>query len=449
LNARTNVLSNPSRAGSAGLERTSNRPSAQPPAVLIVAPPWERSGTARVIQNQIEYYRSRGYFTVFIAVATNRQYMRDNAKFWDTFQDGIQDVGADHVSIAALERSRYVRAKYTASIRHGLRGTGLDWIVAMGRSAQLADDAARFIRALPVALIHVNHVYTMGFALRLRKQLVRGGNRVPIILETHDVQSHLLQQAGHLNPWTHRADSLGRLIRSEKSLLHKADVLVHVSVEDSEFFGRQLPSKPQILTMPTIDEAFISTVNAVHPSSARDIDLLFVGQSNGPNGLALKWFFEQVWPLISDRRYNLKVVGQVEMLVRENLPQIYQSFRSCFVGLVADLVPYYCSSRCVIAPMVSGSGISIKTIEALALGKAFVGTSKAFRGMPMAQIRQAGLQSYDDPHSFADAIARTLCNDRQAGVISRAAYDSVFSVQAAFASRDQAVRIATEVSNHR
>jgi hypothetical protein len=40
------------------------------------------------------------------------------------------------------------------------------------------------------------------------------------------------------------------------------------------------------------------------------------------------------------------------------------------------------AARCVSATMVSGTGISIKTIEALALGKPFVGTSKAYRGMP-------------------------------------------------------------------
>ena len=443
MNSGRGLLSNSKRVRSTSFDRTSQSPAAQPPAVVIVGPPWQRSGTARVIQNQIEFYRSRGYFTLFVAVAIDREYMRTSATIWDAFEEGAQDLGADHVSIAALERKQYVRAKYTASIRHALRGTVLDWIVAIGRSARLPDDVSSFIRGLPVALIHVNHVYTMGFALRLRKQLVRGG-RVPIIIETHDVQSHLLHQRGDLNPWTHRADPWERLIRSEKRLLDKADVLVHCSVDDSDFFRIQMPSKPQILTMPTIDESFISTVNSTRSPSAEQIDLLFVGQSNGPNVLALKWFFEQVWPLIFDRRYNLKIVGRVEMLVRDRLPQIYETFRSCFVGLVADLAPYYRASRCVIAPMVSGSGISIKTIEALALGKPFVGTSKAYRGMPMEQIKQAGLQAYDDPQAFADAIARTLCSERLAGTRSRAAYDSVFSVHAAFASREQAIRIATE-----
>src|SRR5208282_1630992 len=116
-------------------------------------------------------------------------------------------------------------------------------------------------------------------------------------------------------------------------------------------------------------------------------------------------------------------------------------FRSCFVGQVADLAPYYRAARCVIAPMVSGSGISIKTIEALALGKPFVGSSKAYRGIPMEKIEAAGLRAYDDPQDFAAALEHALANEAEAGAKSLHAYDQLFSKQAAFASRDAALNL--------
>jgi len=93
--------------------------------------------------------------------------------------------------------------------------------------------------------------------------------------------------------------------------------------------------------------------------------------------------------------------------------------------------------------MVSGSGTSIKTIEALALGKPFVGTSKAFRGMPMDRLKEAGLQAHDEPQSFADAIVYALCREREAQAFSRVAYDNVFSSRASSVSRDEALRAAT------
>lgn len=412
------------------------------PTVIIVGPPWPRSGTARIIQNQIQYYRQRGFQTLFIAVAY-RWYYTNTSLLWNELKDGINELGADYTTVAAIDPRSYQVAKVMASVRHALRGTALDWLVAVGRSAQMSAEAKKLVRDLPVVLFHVNHVYTLGFALRLRKQLGGSAAHVPVILETHDIQSHVLQEKSERNPWTRHPDSLERLLQSEIALLNGADVLVHLSVDDSRFFAERLSSKPQFLVFPTIDQNFVSLVN-VAPPPAETIDVLFVGDWHPPNLAAVQWFFEQVWPLIAGRGYDLKIVGRIGLDVSLKLPQLYETYRSCFVGEVADLAPYYRAARCVIAPMVSGSGTSIKTIEALALGKPFVGTSKAFRGMPMELLIEAGMQAHDDPRAFADAIVCALATGHRAESSSLAAYDRLFSTKASFASRDQALRVAQQ-----
>jgi glycosyltransferase involved in cell wall biosynthesis len=356
--------------------------------------------------------------------------------------EGMNELGADRILTATLELKRYKVAKYKSSVRHAFHGTALDWQVDLGKAARLSDEDIDFLRRLRAVLFHVNHVYTLGFALDMRRRLFGGGFPPPVIIETHDVQSHFLQVQGDRNPWTGRPDRLERLIKSEIALLEKANVLIHLSVDDIKLFQVWMPSKPHFLAFPTIDENFISTVNAAAPP-AESIDLLFVGQWHHANLAALKWFFDQVWPLIADRRYSLKIVGPIGSMVQKELPPLHDTFRSCFAGEVADLIPYYRAARCVIAPMISGSGTSIKTIEALALGKPFVGTSKAFRGMPMDRLKAAGIYAHDDPQDFADAIVHALCSEREAQALSRAAYDNVFSVRASSASRDEALRTAT------
>jgi hypothetical protein len=97
--------------------------------------------------------------------------------------------------------------------------------------------------------------------------------------------------------------------------------------------------------------------------------------------------------------------------------------------------------------MVSGSGISIKTIEAFALGKAFVGTSKAFRGMPMEQLQKMGIHSFDQPAAFANAIVSTLDNVKAAEHSSRIAYKELFSKEASFAVRTHAIAVAFKESS--
>lgn len=414
------------------------------PAVIIVGPPWPRSGTARIFQNQIEFYRDRGYMTIFLCVPLHSSFTETHPD-WESLKEGVRDLGADRVEIAPINHARFIFSKYMAWVKHGSRGTALDWVVNTGKSAELANEVARSISDLPVALIHVNHVFTLGFAQRLWHQ-VRVSRGVPMILETHDIQSHLMHERQEVNPWTHKCDSMDELLRSEIVYLKKPNVLVHCSVDDFDFFSRRLPQNKHVLALPTIDEAFITAVEDAACSAMDPIDLLFVGQSTDINLSAIRWFFEQVWPLISDRKYNLKIVGAIEALVRKRLPEIYQRFQSHFVGPVADLVPFYHSAHCVIAPIVFGTGISIKTVEALALGKPFVGTLKAFRGMPMERIERAGLRGHDNPEAFAEAIVRILSNVCDAASASRAAYDDLFSKQAAFSSRDIALKSATESS---
>lgn len=408
--------------------------------VIIVGPPWPHSGTARVIQNQVDHYRQRAFQTRFVGVPFHWAY-RSVSPIWNEITEGIYEIGADQTFIAKLEPTSYTAAKYKSSFRHGFRGTALDWMIDLGRASQLPPQTIQELRGQPLALCHVNHVYTLGFALQLIQKIARPQAPLPIILETHDIQSHLIAERGDINPWTKKRDSLERLLNTELAMLEKVDVLVHLSVDDMVFFQKQLPRKQHVLSMPTIDETFVSRVNEAR-AETDGIDLLFVGQSHAPNLEAMRWFFAEVWPRIADRKYNLKVVGNVELFVRESLPKVYEEFRPCFEGQVADLAPYYRAARCVIAPMVSGSGTSIKTIEALALGKPFVGTSKAYRGMPMSKIEEAGLNSYDNPQDFADALQWALANQAEAGARSREAYVQTFSTQAAFAARDLALQLA-------
>lgn len=417
-------------------------------AVIITGPPWPRSGTARVMKNQIDYYRNRGYRTVFICVPVHCSFTETHPD-WENIKVGIRELGADHIFFAPIEKGRFTRGKYIAWARHLARGTALDWIVFTATSAQLQDEAVRIIRELPVALIHVNHVYTLGFAQRLRRTIVRSGSKMPMILDTHDIQSNALYDRHEINPWTHGHDTLERLIQSEIAHLNRVNVLVHVSVDDFNFFKSHLPHKRHVLALPTIEESFVSGIDGASHQSSDPIDLLFVGQWTAPNAAAVQWFFEQVWPLIRPCEYRLKIVGGIDALVRGELPELYQAFQSYFVGPVAELAPLYRAARCVFAPMVSGTGISIKTIEALALGKPFVGTSKAYRGMPMDLIQRAGLQGHDTPQDFADAIAQALSGAEKASAASRSAYKRLFSNEASFASRDEALNFAkaTQVSD--
>ena len=60
----------------------------------------------------------------------------------------------------------------------------------------------------------------------------------------------------------------------------------------------------------------------------------------------------------------------------------------------------------VVAPLRSGGGMRVKVLEALAAGKAMVGTSRAFEGMGVIAGRHALIA--DDEHGFIESVARLL-----------------------------------------
>ena len=408
--------------------------------VIIVGPPWPRSAALRVIQNQIHYYRSRGFFTVFVGVPFVWYFKHVPAKTPYLRQD-VTDLDADKVLVASFDADLYESPAYLARHRRAFsRGTVLDWQVAMARASRLPRKEIDCLRARRVAAMHVNHLYTLGFALDLRKQLSAGGN-IPIVLETHDVQSRLTHRKRDCNPRTRMPDALATLANSEIALLRNVDVLVHLSLDDYAFFRKRLPRKPQFLTIPAPDERFKSSLNSI-ATPIEPFDLLFVGQWHAANLDAMRWFFRRVWPLIARRRLSLKIVGMIGAMVEYRSPQLFESSRSFFAGEVEDLIPFYRAARCVIAPMQWGTGISIKTIEALALGKSFVGTTAALRGLPMDRLKKAGIVPYDRPKSFAEAIVRALTNEVELKRASTQAPEDIFSVRESFASRDRALDAA-------
>jgi polysaccharide biosynthesis protein PslH len=405
--------------------------------VIISGPPWPRSGTGRVMQSQIQFYRSRGYKTVFIADPFHWNFTRES-RVWDEFRDGLNALGADYTLLASIEPWRFTLAKYRATLEYGRHGTALDWLVAIARSAQLTTEAMKLLRELHVTLFHVNHVFTLGFALRLRKQLGGQRNCTPLILDTHDVQSHIVYEKKERNPWSRRQDAVDRLLKSEIAHLSAPNALVHLSVDDFNFFSRELPGQTHFLALPTIDKEFAASVRS-SGASTEPIDLLFVADWHPANIAGIQWFFGNVWPLLAKFNLSLSIVGRIAKGVEDQAPQLYEKFRSHFLGEVADLLPYYRAARCVIAPMVSGTGVSIKTVEAFAAGKAFVGTSKAYRGMPMRRLEEIGIRTYDEPKLFAEGTISALQNRQQFESLSQQAYDSMFSTEASFAVRDESL----------
>ncbi len=155
-------------------------------------------------------------------------------------------------------------------------------------------------------------------------------------------------------------------------------------------------------------------------------DLLFVGSGHVPNIKGLDWFFRHVYlPHLSRKGVRLTVVGSVCDLV--SFPAGSQVTKvPHFDGSLIDL---YRRTKVVIVPLFEGTGVSIKSIEALAMGSCVVATAVGARGLPQNTDAVVRIDIPNDPVGTADVILKLLRSPpkRQARrVAARSLYEQHF-----------------------
>lgn len=103
--------------------------------------------------------------------------------------------------------------------------------------------------------------------------------------------------------------------------------------------------------------------------------ILFVGAKYYPNQYGIRWFCENVFPIIP-QKCELTIVGRGMEIMREEL----EKDNIHVIGGVECLTPYYQEADVVIAPIFDGAGMKVKTAEALAYGKRFYATKESLIG---------------------------------------------------------------------
>ena len=127
-----------------------------------------------------------------------------------------------------------------------------------------------------------------------------------------------------------------------------------------------------------------------------------------PNVQGLLWFIEQVWPLAKARHPDLRfdIVGKDPD--RRLQEAVTASDGIVLRGFVNDLQEIYRDSRVSVAPLLFGSGMKVKVLDAMARGMPTVTTSVGAEGIAVEHGRH--LMVTDDPPAMADSI-HTLLTD--------------------------------------
>lgn len=210
---------------------------------------------------------------------------------------------------------------------------------------------------------------------------------------THDVAADRIAQTRRNRPTEIPAHLASR--EAEARLLEPADLLVAITEEDAAVF-RSVCRQPRVIVAP----------KAARSPGPRESDgevgrILFVGGMNPPNIEGLQWFLTQVWPLLLQRvpRATLYICGDVGRSIGQPPPGVI------WRGRVENLEPEYADAAVVIAPLLTGSGMKIKVVDAASHGTACVTTPIGLQGLECLRDAVACVETAPE---FATAVAELL-----------------------------------------
>lgn len=288
--------------------------------------------------------------------------------------------------------------------------SGESYNISRFGSAKLSACLLKHINNGGYNLIQAESIFAMAMLEPIRHQI-----QIPIVCRAHNVEFLI---------WERRADAdqhplrrwylkllASRLRRDELRLLNQADAVVPVSNIDLEhlrnagFNGKAFVSGIACNLQPSSE-----------PRSGKDENSLFhLGAMNwGPNVEGIDWFVQTVWPEVR------KVYPSIELkLAGFSMPDRFKHMQSLGIQTyeVANATEFMESSGIMVVPLLSGSGIRVKIIEGLSLGKIIICTSRALEGI--AAVDGKHLFIANSPDEFVSVLQKVKLQPGLAEAVSK------------------------------
>ena len=276
-------------------------------------------------------------------------------------------------------------------------------------------------------VILCDQIHSGWVASRLSKAL-----EIPMIVRSHNIEHlhyrYYLQCARGYQKLV-RLLSLNHLEKYEKSLLKQSLAFYDISKDDLQFWQKQGFNNGYFL--PPLIEFDAEYERKSHGrrgtrnlQNSKFYDVVFLGNLNSENNVeGVTWFVEKVFPILQKQLPSIKV-----MIAGSNPVSKILEICSNKEGIDLKINPpcalkIYQSGRVLINPIPTGSGVSIKSIDMLAIGQPIVSRPKGLFGLS-EEARQY-FRVASDARSFANQIINCL-GEEQPNMPDRALLESLF-----------------------
>lgn len=242
--------------------------------------------------------------------------------------------------------------------------------------------------------------------------VIRKYSDAKIVLRSHNIEHLIWERITSATKNRLKKIYLAHLTQKlknyELTTMNDFDGIVTISNKDAGYFkkaGCLIPISDVAFGV-DVDKYIISETDYEFPS------LFHLGSMNWmPNEEGIKWFLQNTWKIIQKRFPDLKfyLAGRMmpEWLKNLQIPNVE------VLGEVDDAREFINSKAVMIVPLFSGSGIRIKIIEGMALGKAIISTAIGAEGIDYKNGENILIAN--TPEEFLEAVekcseSREFCN---------------------------------------
>lgn len=236
---------------------------------------------------------------------------------------------------------------------------------------------------------------------------VRANSQSKCILRAHNVEFEIWESLAAIESNPIKKFYLGvlskRLKNFEIKCIQGFDGMVCFTPEDQKRFKELGYLRPiKVIPVGTDISRLTPDEEAMKP-----LTILHLGSLDWmPNQEAVRWFIREVWPSL--HQDNPEIVFRV---AGRNMPESFYELAGNgieILGEVEDAIQLMKEHSIMVVPLFSGSGIRVKVLEGLAMGKCMVVSTMGSSGINAQDGRD--LHHANDAESFIRIIRRLMNN---------------------------------------
>ena len=267
-------------------------------------------------------------------------------------------------------------------------------------SKEFGQRLAQVLKEEQFDVVHVESIFMTPYV-----PIVREHSDAKVVLRAHNVEHTIWRRVAQSerNPfkrWYLKHLSL-TLAAYEREHLNDYDGVVSITENDAQQL-REMGCRRPMLSMPfgIVPETEMQVEE--EPNS-----LFHIGSMDWmPNQEGVRWFLKQVWPMVHERMPQLTLYLAGRKMPNDVMHVDMEGVR--VLGEVSDAMYFIASKQINVVPLLSGSGIRVKIIEAMSAGKVVVTTTIGASGIGCTDGKDVLIA--DTPEQFVEQLQRCVDN---------------------------------------